>query len=458
MKKLIRNSSLLIIVFLVSCSDYLSVTPQGKVIPETDEEFASLIHRHINNIEGGDDMFVIGNFESIIQYESFADNFDANVKVGSIPAYAGDKINSRQYNFRSYFEIIRDCNIVIENILYRGTELSDKTCAAAYALKGICYYNMIREYCEACEPGKDQLGLPIVDHFNMEDMPSRESLAKTIEHTAEWLNRSIAYDIKDRFFLITADASKAYLARLKFWAGDWSGVVTLCEELLTNADYQLADIATYQDMIQSKNGWGKEIIIRSHINNNSDIDWYYASYIKDLKTRPVSAALAGLFEDDKENDIRYAISYDKKRQNLKNLSGKVRGSELVLMLAESYYHLNDYDNAIDRLNYLRRNRIKDVEDYTLETLPKTDETSLIKNDAKGNPLTPLLTAIFNERRKELYAEGDRWFELKRNGCPEMWVINNGLKYTTHKYLYTAPLYKGDVDLNKNLIQNEGYTD
>ena len=99
MKKLIRNSSLLIIVCLVSCSDYLSVTPQGKVIPETDEEVASLIHRHINNIEGGDDMFVIGNFESIIQYESFADNFDANIKVGSIPAYAGDKINSRQYNF-----------------------------------------------------------------------------------------------------------------------------------------------------------------------------------------------------------------------------------------------------------------------------------------------------------------------------------------------------------------------
>ena len=138
MKKLIRNSSLLIIVFLVSCSDYLSVTPQGKVIPETDEEFASLIHRHINNIEGGDDMFVIGNFESIIQYESFADNFDANVKVGSIPAYAGAEINSRQYNFRSYFEMIRDCNLVIENILYRGTELSDKTCAAAYARTGIC--------------------------------------------------------------------------------------------------------------------------------------------------------------------------------------------------------------------------------------------------------------------------------------------------------------------------------
>ena len=131
MKNIIQYTTKLfpvIIIFIVisSCSDYLSVTPQGKVIPETDEEFASLIHRHINTIEGGDDMFVIGNFESIIQDESFADNFDANVRIGSIPAYSGDKINSRQYNFKSYFEIIRDCNIVIENISDRKTTLADK--------------------------------------------------------------------------------------------------------------------------------------------------------------------------------------------------------------------------------------------------------------------------------------------------------------------------------------------
>ena len=160
----------------------------------------------------------------------------------------------------------------------------------------------------------------------------------------------------------------------------------------------------------------------------------FRSYIKDLKTRPVSAALVKLFENDKENDIRYSISYDKKRQNLKNLSGKVRGAELVLMMAESYYHLKETDKAIERINYLRRNRIKDVEDYTPQTIPSLDETSLIIEDALGNPVSALLQTIMNERRKELYAEGDRWFELKRNGRPEMWVINNGLKYTTHKYL------------------------
>ena len=77
-------------------------------------------------------------------------------------------------------------------------------------------------------------------------------------------------------------------------------------------------------------------------------------------------------------------------------------------------------------------------------------------DALGNPVTPLLQAILDERRKEMFMEGDRWFELKRNGRPEWWVISNGLKYTTRKYLYTAPISKDDIDLNPGLEQNPGY--
>ena len=80
------------------------------------------------------------------------------------------------------------------------------------------------------------------------------------------------------------------------------------------------------------------------------------------------------------------------------------------------------------LNELRRKRIEDVEDYTLRTLPEPDPGALITVDAAGKPLTPLISAILDERRKELYMEGDRWFELKRNGCPEWWVIQQSGKH------------------------------
>lgn len=67
-----------------------------------------------------------------------------------------------------------------------------------------------------------------------------------------------------------------------------------------------------------------------------------------------------------------------------------------------------------------------------------------------------VAAILNERRKELYLEGDRWYELKRNGRPERWCGHSGVKYVTAKFLYTFPIPKEDIALNSGLIQNPGY--
>lgn len=458
--KVIYRIMIMTAVFLItlsSCKNFLDVQPQGKVLPKTDEEFASIIHNHINNIEGGEDQFVVGNFDGIIMYESFADNLDANVKVGNIAAYAGDKINNRQSYYKSTYAIIRDCNIVLENMTGRDSELAKKVVAASYAIKGVCYYNLIRDYCDPYEDGNatSQLGVPLISKFDMEEMPERASLKESVEYAADLLKKSMSYHITDGLFLFTEDIVKAYLAKLYFWVGDWNSCIPLCEELMKVPDYKLAAPDEYTAMIQSKNGKLQEVIVRSHINNNCDIDWYFAMIINDLKTRPVNAALVNLFAADKENDVRYALSFDRKRINLKNVSAKVRGSEIVLMLAESYAHLGRDVEALGQLNYLRRNRIRGAIDYTMESLPPL-HSSVIVQDALGNSLTPLMSAIFDERRKEFYMEGDRWFELKRNGRPELWIINSGLKYTTRKYLYTAPIYKGDVDLNDKMVQNEGY--
>ena len=94
--------------------------------------------------------------------------------------------------------------------------------------------------------------------------------------------------------------------------------------------------------------------------------------------------------------------------------------------------------------------------YTSSTLPKVYEQR-ITVDATGAPLTKLMSAILCERRMELFLEGDRWFELKRNGCPEFWIAANGKKYVNEKYLYTFPLPKNDIELFPGLlIQNPGY--
>lgn len=53
-----------------------------------------------------------------------------------------------------------------------------------------------------------------------------------------------------------------------------------------------------------------------------------------------------------------------------------------------------------------------------------------------------MAAILNERRKELYMEnGDRWYELKRNGRPEFWWGVSGVKYETLKFFILSRFRK-----------------
>ena len=447
---------ILIGALLSSCANYLNVRPQGKVLPETDEEFAAIMHNRINDIEGGYDEYVLGNMDVISRREGCADDLDANIKTGSIPAYAGDVINHRQSDYKETFEIIRDCNIVIENMEGRTTTLASDVLAAAYAMKGICYYNLIRDFCDAwdADDSHNQMGLPLVEKFDIKDIPVRASLAATAKYTEDLLKKSLSEKMSDGRFFFTESVVKAYLARLYFWIEDWDNVISLCSDMIANSGLALTPPEEYATMIQADKAALGEVIIRSHINDASELDWYFG-YVKGyVASRPASASLRSLF--DKENDVRYAASFNDMLCNAKAPECRIRLSEIVLMLSEAYCHINDSDNALKWLNELRRHRIRGVADLTEDTLPELRTGNRIVEDAEGDGLTPLMQAILDERRRELCLEGDRWFELKRNGSPEWWVISNGLKYTTKKYMYTAPIYKGDVDLNPDLKQNPGY--
>ena len=460
-----RKTRLISIIFsalpallLQGCRNYLNVQPQGYVIPATDEEFASIMHGHLQDIEGGGDDLIVGNMEVIARLEGCADDLDANIKVGELKAYAGELFNVRMTDYCELYEVIRDCNIVIENLDGRTSRKAADVLSCAYAVKGICYLNLIRDFCEPWEEGRagSQLGVPIVEKFDINARPPRATLEESVAYCGKLLRRSLELEMSDKLFIFTEYVTKAYLARLLFWSEQWDACAGLCEDILLNSGLQLCGLEDFAETIQAANDCKGEVLIRSHINNASELDWYF-SYIRGyIASRPASYALVSLFGDEPSKDVRWEVSFNEKRCNNKTPECRVRLSEMLLMLAECYCHQGHTDKALEQLNLLRRSRIADVVDYTEATLPPVRSGERIVEDARGRALTPLLQAIFDERRRELYMEGDRWYELKRNGRPEWWIINNGLKYTTEKYMYTAPIYKGDVDLDANMIQNEGY--
>ena len=72
MKKILTIISVLAVT-AVSCTDYLDIKPYGKTIPKTADEFASLLHYHLNEIDWGEEV-IVGNINSVMDLECYADN------------------------------------------------------------------------------------------------------------------------------------------------------------------------------------------------------------------------------------------------------------------------------------------------------------------------------------------------------------------------------------------------
>ena len=445
-----RRLLILSLLALVSCRGWLTVQPQGKVIPESDEEFAAIVHRHLSDIEGGADQYILGNMESIVRLEGCADDLDANIRPGNgLPAYAGEVINSRMSDYRECYEIIRDCNIVRENLQGRDSPTASGALGAACAIEGIVYYNLMRDFCQAWGDGSEP-GLPLVTRFDIDQSPARSTLRETASLVEDLLGQARSLcPLGDEFFF-NVDIIDLYRARLAFWTEDWGACKAICEDLLKGKT--LTQAAQYSAMLDSDLPTG-EVLAKSHINNSSELDWYF-QYLKGyIASRPASASVYSLYAD---GDVRKALFFDSKRCNAKAPECRLRLSEAVLMLAECLAHLGDGSGALEALNGLRAAR--GASTLTTENLPAVRPGNRIEADACGKALTPLMQAVLDERRREMFMEGDRFYELKRNGSPEWWVIVGGLKYTTRKYLYTAPIYKGDTDLNPEIEQNPGYED
>ena len=410
-----RKSSLYIIISLLfcnlSCTEYLDVKNKGEVIPETAEEFSALLHRHLYSIDGAGEYAFFGAPSTAASYEAYTDNWDADLTTKlDLPIYVGSDISSLSFRFKSLYEVIRDCNIVIGELKERDTEFGKKLLATAHTIRAVCYYTLMRNYCEPYDKSNatKMLGVPIVKEFDMEGKPERSDLKETADFIVEDLEQAISLNQTDEHYRFYVDVSKAYLARVYFWMQEWALAASMAKEVLDK--YPLISGEAYKEMIQSEVKQLGNVLIRSGISKS---EGYVYTDMQKTKGRPLSLEFVNLFVE-KERDIRYTFSFNTEFVNTKMLKTSLRTAEMCLIMAESYVHSGDTENGLKYLNHLRENRITGYTPYTESNLPAVDPAALVQVDAEGKPLTPLMAAILNERRKELYLEGDRWYELKRN--------------------------------------------
>ena len=447
---------------LTSCDDFLDIKPYDRTIPKTTEDFSALVHEICDQMDDGAGAagLAIGEYGMTQELEAVSDNMATNLtgSTDNLDTYIGVRLSAKQSWYKNLYEEIRNCNILLDEYHEgRDTREGQDIVGFAYALRGVCYYQLLRMFCAPPLADDAKLGVPIVTEFDMEARPVRSTLQETIDQAESDLKAALDCNIQNDMYRFNNDVIRGYLARLYHWCGRWQEARREAQVVVRNHPLLSGD--DYVKMMQTQYGIsGNKLLVGNRL---PEYQIGISGAMTYLEQRPLSADYATLFAEG-TNDIRRKsnLFFNRKRKNRKLIFSGMRSAEMALIAMECAYHLNQQDSALAELNDFRRHRIlTDDYAYTTQTLPEVNKQTLVQQDATGKPLTPLIQAILRERRKELYLEnGDRWFELKRHGRPEWWVAVNGKKFWTRRFMYTFPINLRDIDLQPGLIQNPGYVE
>jgi len=342
------------------------------------------------------------------------------------------------------------------------------------ALRALCHFDLMKYYAESYDRNSTARGIIVKTESNL-DYPPRNTVAESWDQIFADLeaartalsnvdNASFAVDLQGgrSANLMDVNAVNALLARAYLYTGQYAEAVTAANAVIDNAQgrtLDLADAADFEGYWATNIDDGGEIIFALAYNNGEGRvggDLYFSP--NNRSSFAPSQAMLALY--DQANDVRYDsyITENFPGQNgnftVTKYLGRngatdgfvdfpvLRMGEVYLIRAEANFLNGNEGAALADLNALRAARIN----------------GFVNGTEAGNALRD---AIAVERRRELFAEGHRWFDLRRTNQP---IIRGAdcqapstaclLPADSPKKIWPIP--QGELDANANVEQNVGY--
>ncbi|PRY05735.1 SusD-like starch-binding protein associating with outer membrane [Pontibacter ummariensis] len=364
------------------------------------------------------------------------------------------------------YSVVTQANLVLRNIEQfseASPERVNRLKGQALAIRAMVHFDLLRYWGESLDRNSTALGVPYKTIVDAEDMPKRLSVKETYDNIfkdlkeAETLLGDVDTDINasNRAY-IDQTVTRAILARVSLYAKDYVAAkdyaTLVIEEMPLAGREDFANIwtdASEEEVIWSVAFSAGEGTAASGVHNapsnrnrfkpsaelmatyDAAKDVRYASY---FGTRTLS--------DTERTIVKKFLSRGTAMDNLVNWK-VFRTGEMYLIRAEARALSGDALGALADLNTLRAARI---EGYLPVVLAGQ----------------PLLDAIALERRKELFAEGHRWFDLKRTtrnlqrvDCGST-ATNCTLASGAREWAWPVPQAEIDANVNISSQQTAGY--
>ncbi|NCT73624.1 MAG: RagB/SusD family nutrient uptake outer membrane protein [Chitinophagaceae bacterium] len=384
--------------------------------------------------------------------------FTYRLQYGADGTTGGDVLTG----FGSFYTLIDQVNRVLPNIetvaaVNPGDDAKRPVIKAQLlALRAIGHFDLLNWYSKKYDAA-DPLGVPVMVKSELLGRPARNTVAEVLAQIDADIQaaKSLLPDVTAGTF---ADLSlnkisiAAFEARVALYKGDWQKAIDLAttvigsgiKPLVTGDDFRgiWTDVNTnetlfrlrYENTATLGTLWtatnGNVIFSPSDKINNSydDADIRKAAYIGNASGK------------------RYVNKFYTSSRGGRIVDAKaIRTAEMYLIRAEAYARLATPNIAAGTadLNALRAKRITG---YTDESFGSAQA---------------LIDAVLQERFKELFLEGFRFFDLKRQGLAMQRNSSdvdspNWQTLPANSFRFTLPIPQDEILANPNMVPNPGY--
>lgn len=449
MKKLKITLSLLILISITGCDDFLSEKPDNRTEIDTPDKISELL---------------VGAYPQMSYFdiaETMSDNvFDSNMPETlikneqnynwEIQTETAD-IDTQAYYWDACYQAIAHANKALEAIDQLGNtadlnpQKGEALMARAYA-----HFMLVSFWSQRYNPataGTD-LGIPYVTKPETELITKykRNTVAEVFEFIEKDIQEGLKYitnDYKEPKFHFTKNAAKAFASRFYLVKGDWDKVISLSDDLGNKPVGKLRDFASYDAMaiddqrlsyassaaetnllIVSAN----TIVSRSYYSNRFYLSgarypeifgtatslfakpWYYNFYSSNSS---ITVFLPKFYEYFKYSNVTAGIGDPYVAEVL------LSNDEFFLNRIEAHVMKGLTQLANDELEYFLSTRTVGY----VATDKVTQAKVVAKYPVIADEYTPFYTmtpvqtsyvkAIAETRRRDFVHEGMRWFDVKR---------------------------------------------
>jgi len=431
------HCSLFVSMMFTSCDNFLDITPTGKVIASTGEEYRAMLTYEYKYFPKDRHMTTVRTDELKFTGSTASSDLDAYLDLW-LWKDENPSPTTSYFSWRSYYHAIYIANYIIEHqeeIADASAKTINQLVGEAYMMRAYCHFLLVNLYAEPythCTPATTR-GVPMMLQADVNAIPGSSSVEAVysqvlsdISEAEQRLNVTQWEEGENyRFNVISAQALRA---RTYLYMGRWQEALSAAQAVIA-AHGDLVDMNVSSAVLPDSYQSAENIVALEQFSSN----------LSTVINQP-SVDFINMYRTGDQRRTRYFKRATSTTWTLQKSDGycSFRSSEAYLTAAEAATQLNNLTGAIDYLKPLLQKRLNTTAyQEALDLMAPMDKAQLLQE-------------IYDERARELAFEGHRWYDLRRTTQPALTRTYGGQTYTLTPEKYTMRFPTEAVESNPEI--------